>query len=131
MVNGSLLIFKNGKIVIAGAKSPEKAEKAAIEAQEFIREKGYPNAKMENFKINNMVFSVDLGFHLNLYKIGKCSYEPELFPGAKIVIENSKAIILAFTSGKLIITGADNFEEAQRAFVSVKPRLDMAKHDIS
>ncbi|HAI44963.1 MAG TPA: TATA-box-binding protein, partial [Maribacter sp.] len=45
----------------------------------------------------------------------KTEYEPEQFPGLIYRIDNPKVVFLIFSSGKCVITGAKDFEEAQYA----------------
>lgn len=120
----TILIFQNGKFVVNGAKTEKIAYESAKEALLFILSKGYMEAKIQNFRITNMVFTGNMGFHINLYKIGPCNYEPELFPGAKITFRDQKLIMNVFASGKFVITGSDNFEDSLKAFESVRHRLE-------
>jgi transcription initiation factor TFIID TATA-box-binding protein len=71
-------------------------------------------------KIQN-VTSADLGSGINLNKIAvgfnleRIEYEPEQFPGLVYRLESPKVVVLLFGSGKLIITGGKEPEDAKKA----------------
>ena len=63
-----------------------------------------------DFKIQNIVGSIDVGFCLNLESFHvchsqMCSYEPEIFPGIIYRLPDPKVVLLIFVSGKVVITG--------------------------
>ena len=63
-----------------------------------------------DFKIQNIVGSIDVGFCLRLECFHVChsqlcSYEPELFPGLIYRLHEPKVVLLIFVSGKVVITG--------------------------
>ncbi|KAE9551883.1 hypothetical protein FO519_004905 [Halicephalobus sp. NKZ332] len=79
------LIFNSGKMVITGAKSEDDSRLAARKYARIIQKLGF-NVRFSEFKIQNLVGSVDVHFAIHLE--GLCvshtqfsSYEPELFPG--------------------------------------------------
>ena len=47
------------------------------------------------------------------------SYEPTLFPGAVLRVENPKVVFLLFRSGKVVITGAKDIEQIKNAFLCI------------
>ena len=51
-------------------------------------------------------------------------YEPEQFPGLIYRMEEPKIVILIFTSGKLVITGAKKEEEIYRAATKLQETLE-------
>ena len=51
-------------------------------------------------------------------------YEPEQFPGLIYRMENPKAVILIFSSGKLVCTGAKKEEEVHQAVMKLHQKLD-------
>lgn len=53
-------------------------------------------------------------------------YEPEQFPGAVYRIENMPVTSLIFSSGKVILTGAENTEMINQAVEKVKKLLEKA-----
>jgi len=77
--------------------------------------------KKLTYKIQNIVTSADLGAGINLNKIAvgfnldRIEYEPEQFPGLVYRLENPKVVVLLFGSGKLIITGGKEPDDARKA----------------
>ena len=66
--------------------------------------------------------SVD--FPLKLYELADdhgpyVSYEPTLFPGAVLRVQNPKVVFLLFRSGKIVITGAKKIDQIKQAFLCV------------
>jgi TATA-box binding protein (TBP) (component of TFIID and TFIIIB) len=67
--------------------------------------------KTEDFKVSNVVASVDVQFAIKLeglaYEHGSsANYEPELFPGLIYRMQVPKVVLLIFVSGKVVMTGA-------------------------
>ena len=58
------LIFKNGKMVITGAKSEQHSLDAAKYYARAIKEVGYRDAKLTKFKIENMVATCSVNFKI-------------------------------------------------------------------
>lgn len=115
------LIFKSGKMVITGAKSEEKSENAAKMYAKMIKKVGFPQVKMQEFKIQNIVGSCDVRFPINLESLNTAhgtfsTYEPELFPGLIYRMHEPKVVLLIFTSGKIVLTGAKTRENIHDAF---------------
>ncbi len=51
-------------------------------------------------------------------------YEPEQFPGVIYRMEDPKTVILIFSSGKLVCTGAKKEEEVHQAVMKLRQELD-------
>lgn len=121
------LIFSSGKMVCTGAKSEEDSRLAARKYARIIQKLGFP-AKFMDFKIQNIVGSIDVGFCLRLECFHTChsqfsSYEPELFPGLIYRLHDPKVVLLIFVSGKVVITGAKLRTEINEAFDKIYPIL--------
>jgi len=82
--------------------------------------------------VQNMVASTYVGGKVDLedaaYVLDNIMYEPEQFPGAIYRIKDPKAVILIFSTGKLVITGAKSEEQAQEA--AEKVRAVLADNDL-
>ena len=107
-------IFKPSKKThlnfILGAKSEQASRLAARKYARVIQKLGFP-AKFKDFKIQNMVGSVDVKFPIRLEKLVLShsqfsSYEPELFPGLIYRMVKPRIVLLIFVSGKVVLTGA-------------------------
>ena len=106
----SMLIFKNGKINVAGCKTEEDMVKAIKVVFKMIAPFSLtpaPQRYTPKYRITNMVASGDLGVTLDLYRLAaglkNVEYEPEQFPGAIMKLENPKASMLLFKNGKIIM----------------------------
>jgi TATA-box binding protein (TBP) (component of TFIID and TFIIIB) len=91
----------------------------------LIRKAGFPVA-LTKFKVGNQVCSVSLRSKLDLNRIAVSSnavYEPEIFSGLKL--KTKSGTVIAFSSGKLIVTGCKTKAEqtlALEEFLSVYTR---------
>jgi len=78
--------------------------------------------------IHNLVFMETLPMDVNIEQLysaldpSKASYEPEQFPG--LTYKSSKATMLLFSSGKLIITGITTQKEAEDAVNNFKREVN-------
>jgi len=121
------LIFASGKMVCTGAKSEEESKLAARRYARIIQKIGF-QASFKEFKIQNIVGSCDIGFHLKLESLHNAhskfsTYEPELFPGLIYRMIQPKIVLLIFVSGKIVLTGAKVREEITGAFEVILPLL--------
>ncbi|PVX23729.1 MAG: TATA box-binding protein, partial [Candidatus Bathyarchaeum sp.] len=79
-------------------------------------------------KIVNIVASASLGGMIDLekaaYSLGRTMYEPEQFPGLIYRMDEPKVVILLFSSGKLVCTGARKEEDAHKAVDNLRQKLE-------
>jgi transcription initiation factor TFIID TATA-box-binding protein len=79
-------------------------------------------------QVQNIVASVGLGGHIDLekvtYSLNHTMYEPEQFPGLIYRMDDPKVVILIFTSGKLVCTGAKKETEVHRAVTKLQETLE-------
>ena len=72
-----------------------------------------------DFKVVNIVASVGLGGQIDLekavYTLEKSMYEPDQFPGLIYRMAQPKVVILIFTSGNLVVTGAKKEQDVYDA----------------
>jgi transcription initiation factor TFIID TATA-box-binding protein len=119
------LIFSSGSIVVLGTNSVLSASIAMRKMSKLIRKAGFPVA-LTKFKVGNQVCSVSLRSKLDLNRIAVSSnavYEPEIFSGLKL--KTKSGTVIAFSSGKLIVTGCKTKAEqtlALEEFLSVYTR---------
>ena len=93
----------------------------------IVSKLGFP-AGFKEFKVQNMVGSVDVRFPIRLEGLAYahgffCSYEPELFPGLIYRMKAPKVVLLIFVSGKVVLTGAKAREDIYSAFEAIYPVL--------
>lgn len=121
------LIFSSGKMVCTGAKSEDDSKLAARRYARIVQKIGF-GVKFLEFKIQNIVGSCDIGFHIKLEALQTehakfSTYEPELFPGLIYRMISPKIVLLIFVSGKLVLTGAKVRDEIYQAFDNIHPIL--------
>jgi len=123
------LIFRSGKVVCTGAKSVDDVHEALEIVFDDLRELGIDVASNPPVEVQNIVSSASLEQSLNLNAIAiglgleQIEYEPEQFPGLVYRLDDPDVVVLLFGSGKLVITGANESEDAQHALAHVKDRL--------
>ena len=116
-----VLIFNTGKMVCTGTKSVDESFNVVKKVIDQLRKAGIISTDKFEFKVQNIVASVDLGdvtidIERVVYMIRKrIMYEPEQFPGAIYRMEDPKVVFLIFSSGKLVCAGAKREEEIYRA----------------
>jgi len=122
------LIFRSGKMVCTGAKSERQSRKAVMKVVNELKRNGIVISGKPDIKIQNIVASVVLGGFIDLekttYSLEKTMYEPEQFPGLIYRMDEPKVVILIFSSGKLVCTGAKKEEEVHRAVTKLQETLE-------
>lgn len=109
------LIFSTGKMVCTGAKSSKLARRALNKVVKELRGGGFMVTDKPKVKIENIVATADLSSKIDLEGaldvLDNLMYEPAQFPGLIYRMKDPKVVILLFTSGKLVITGAKTEEQ--------------------
>ena len=122
------LIFSSGKMVCTGGKSEEQSRKAVQEVVRRLKNGGIPIKNEAVIVIQNMVASANLGGRIHLEEaarqLPKSMYEPEQFPGLIHRMPDPKTVILLFSSGKLVCTGAKKEGEVYRAVNNLHVMLE-------
>ena len=122
------LIFTSGKMVCTGSKSEEIARKAVKTVVQKLRKGGIKVKKEAEVTIQNIVSSINLGGKVHLEKaartLPRSMYEPEQFPGLIHRMLDPKTVILVFSSGKLVCTGAKNEQDVYRSVNNLHSLLE-------
>lgn len=124
------LLFRSGKVVTTGAESEAAIYDVLRQLFEELADLGIDVPDDPDPTIQNMVSSADLGHRLNLNAIAiglgleHVEYDPEQFPGLVYRFEDSDVVVLLFGSGKLVITGATQPDEATQALTRIREQLD-------
>ena len=122
------LVFRSGKMVCTGAKSERQARKAVMKVVDELKRNGIVISGKPDIQIQNIVASVVLGGFIDLekttYSLERTMYEPEQFPGLIYRMDEPKVVILIFSSGKLVCTGAKKEEEVHRAVTKLQETLE-------
>lgn len=112
----SMLLFKNGKLIISGASSEEQIQQGIRKASKLIHEiqKNVKVVSKVDYEVVNLVATANLNRSLDLFqtalKLDNVEYEPEQFPGAILRINDPKITLLLFKNGKVICAGAKREE---------------------
>jgi len=127
-------LVRTGKMVCTGAKSEKEARRALKRVVRKLKKMGMVIRGKLHIKIQNIVASVVLGGKVDLegfYEMGgkvdlggRMMYEPEQFPGVIYRMEDPRTVILIFSSGKLVCTGAKKEEEVNQAVMKLRQELD-------
>jgi len=127
--NVAVLLLPNGKLICTGAKKIDDIESSIKEVANKIRIIGVKIKPKTNIEIQNIVVSSDLQKELNLSSISKAlmledsSYVPDQFPGLVYKMEDMGAILLIFSSGKIVCTGVKNLEDASKAIEVMNEKI--------
>ena len=125
------LIFSSGKMVCTGAKSERQAHKAVMKVVDELNRNGIIILGKPEIQIQNIVASVGLGGHIDLekvtYSLKRTMYEPEQFPGLIYRMDDPKVVILIFSTGKLVCTGAKKEAEVHRSIAKLQETLEEKK----
>jgi transcription initiation factor TFIID TATA-box-binding protein len=122
------LIFTSGKMVCTGSKSEAMARKAVKTVVQSLRKGGIKVKKDAEVTIQNMVASINLGGKIHLEQaartLPRSMYEPEQFPGLIHRMVDPKTVILLFSSGKLVCTGAKQEADVYRSVNNLHSLLE-------
>jgi transcription initiation factor TFIID TATA-box-binding protein len=119
--HAAALIFRSGKIVCTGAESVPEVYEALDIVFETLSNLGIEVIESPDIEVQNIVTSGDLGEALNLNAIAiglgleDVEYEPEQFPGLVYRLDEPDVVALLFGSGKTVITGGKEPEDAEAA----------------
>lgn len=125
----AVLILSNGKLITTGGKNPEEIKNTIENTISKIKEAGFDVKQKYKINYENIVASTDLKKPLDLEKISKglpiqnITYEPLEFPGVIYKADDYNSILLIFSSGKIVCTGAKKIEDISKAIDMVKEKL--------
>jgi transcription initiation factor TFIID TATA-box-binding protein len=104
------LIFSSGKMVCTGAKSEKEVHNAVKKIIKNLKDRNIVIIGTPEIQIQNIVASANLFAEVNLEKaaflLENVMYEPEQFPGLIYRMNPPKVVLLIFSSGKMVCTGA-------------------------
>jgi transcription initiation factor TFIID TATA-box-binding protein len=123
----SALIFSQGKVVCTGTKSLEDLDRAMKKIVSTIRKAGIKISTKYTTKVENIVASSKLDKELTLDELAltleNSEYEPEQFPGLVYRINEPRVAFLLFTSGRVIVAGAQKEEDIHKALKKLVENL--------
>lgn len=121
------LIFSSGKMVCTGTKSEKEVYKAVRKIIRELKAHKIIVLKEPKIQIQNIVASANLNAEINLekaaYLLEDSMYEPEQFPGLIYRMEDPSVVLLLFSSGKMVCTGAKREEDVKLAVEKIYAKL--------
>ena len=121
------LIFSSGKMVCTGAKSEAEVQKAVKSIIKLLKAHGIDIKNEPIIEVQNIVASANLRGTVDLeraaFLLENSMYEPEQFPGLIYRMSDPKVVLLIFSSGKVVCTGAKKEEEVRRAVDNIHKLL--------
>jgi transcription initiation factor TFIID TATA-box-binding protein len=117
--HASFLIFASGKMNCVGARSMEDARQAIKKLTRKLKRARIKVKSEPKVEVQNIVASVDFGRKFDLERISRrfenTEYNPEVFPGLVFRLDDPKAVLLLFVSGKGVCAGAKSMRDVKRA----------------
>lgn len=127
---GKILLYRTGSYIIRGGSDLDTLEKTKKHWFDLIKKNQIvEDLSIVDYSIQNIVFTGDLDQQIDLavlavqLGINNTEYEPEQFPGLIYRPEDYSAVMLVFTSGKVVITGSTEREEAESLMIHVKEQI--------
>ncbi|WP_440059810.1 TATA-box-binding protein [Thermogladius sp. 4427co] len=122
------LIFRSGKMVVTGTKSTAELVDVVKKMIKIMMRHGIKITGRPRIQIQNIVASGDIGALVNLekaaYMLEESMYEPEQFPGLIHRMREPRVVLLIFSSGKMVITGAKEEREVEEAVKKIASQLE-------
>ncbi|GAB6943566.1 TATA-box-binding protein [Vulcanisaeta sp. JCM 14467] len=119
----SALIFRTGKMVCTGAKSENELKRAVKELVRLLNEHGADVPLTPEIQVQNIVASGNLHAEVDIEKsalmLENSMYEPEQFPGLIYRMDEPKVVLLIFSSGKIVCTGAKKEQQVRDAVFKI------------
>jgi len=118
----TMRVYHTGKVVLAGARTTHAAMIAANRLVEMFQKINIP-CRVCNFRTQNRVFSIALGFPVDVELMGrelpdKIIISP-VFPARTYKSSVDAAVVQLYPTGNGVLVGADTFESAKRLYVEV------------
>lgn len=123
------LVFATGKLQVLGCRSVSDAVLACRRFARMLQKLGY-QPRLEDFVVQNIVANADTRMLIRLEGLqyahpAFCRYEPEIFPGLVYSIMEPKMTVLVFAGGKLVLLGAKNEGDLEKAVKVLYPVLTL------
>jgi transcription initiation factor TFIID TATA-box-binding protein len=125
-----ITVYRTGKYIVTSADSEGEAYTIRERFLDLFAENGMiPAPEDEWFRIQNLVCTAELGESLNLnalaigFGLESTEYEPEQFPGLIYRPSGADSVVLLFASGRVIIAGSPDFDEAEQTFSKLRDEV--------
>lgn len=114
-------------MVCTGAKSESEVYKAVKNLIKLLKRHKIQIQGEPEIKIQNIVASANLRAEVDLESaallLENAMYEPEQFPGLIYRMDDPQVVLLIFSSGKCVCTGAKREEEVEIAINKIYQKL--------
>jgi transcription initiation factor TFIID TATA-box-binding protein len=135
--NGPMItLYRNGKYHITGSSSVKHLNETRREFIASLENLNMPSDfGNDPFSVDNVVCTATYSNPIDLNRLSvrlgleNIEYEPEQFPALIYRHPGLSPVVLIFSSGKLVITGAVDIEEAQTACDEIEPELQDMTND--
>jgi transcription initiation factor TFIID TATA-box-binding protein len=131
------IVSPSGVYIFTGADDMNKVEKAkdalfsALSHLSIISEDYFENGGNDiDLSVQNIVFVADLAREINLEEIAvlpgfeNIEYEPEQFLGLVYMSKSNRAVLLVYSTGKVVITGVTSSSVAEQALSDFTNKLE-------
>jgi transcription initiation factor TFIID TATA-box-binding protein len=122
------LLFASGKMVCTGARSAKSAKRAITQIIRELKGQGIVILTNPDSEIQNIVASANLRGSIDLEVVAerlcKTMYEPEQFSGLIYTMNEPKAVLLVFASGKIVCVGAKSETDINLAVQKLRDMLE-------
>ena len=126
-----ITLYRTGKYIVTGASSETEAQALRDRFLTLLSDHEILSIPRDTwFRVQNYVCMAELDRPLNLSAIAiglgleVTEYEPEQFPGLVYRPSEHDCVLLIFSSGKVIITGASDIAVADAAFAALEARVN-------
>lgn len=130
-------LFRTGSYHIAGASSIQEVWDTRTDFFNALESLDIPTSKFDDdCAIRNIICVATTGLHLNLNALAiglgleNVEYEPEQFPGLVYRSSEIVPVLLIFSSGKIVITGANDFKSVSTAYEHIQNRFNQLRNSI-
>lgn len=128
--DGELIImYESGKYILRGGDEFDRMYEINEMFLEMLSDLGIsvenPTLEIKNVvSVGNLERELDLNALTVELGFEEVEYEPEQFPGLVYRPEETRAVLLVFGSGKLVITGGRTIEDDVEAFELLQNRIE-------
>jgi len=125
-----ITIYRTGKYIISGCSSFEELFDTNEEFLTTLSTLDIVDSSVETeFMVQNVVCTAELSEDVDLNTLSitlgleSVEYEPEQFPGLIYRPVEFPAVLLIFTNGKVVVTGASDVDTAEDAFTHLRGQV--------
>lgn len=125
----AITLYRTGSFQIRGSQDPDLLEDTKDEFLEVLSQIDVP-LQCPTFIHQNTVFLEEVGDEINLELLAlelgltNVEYEPEQFPGLIFRPSEVDTVLLIFSTGKIIISGTTDIDEARESAEILQDILD-------